>query len=55
MQIDELLCNATEAQLRNVLAMTGLSDRELTALFKREERMTAKESPRLPANVVFIR
>jgi hypothetical protein len=54
MQVDDLLCNATEAQLRNVLAMVRLPDAELVALFSREQKMAAKESA-LPANVVFIR
>ena len=43
--IDDLLCNASEAQLRNVLAMVSHSipDAELIALFEREEKMAARE------------
>ena len=57
MTLDSLLCNATQAQLRNVLAMANLSDAELIGLFEREETMAAREHPTLtlPANVVFIR
>jgi hypothetical protein len=43
-EVDQLLCNASEAQLRNVLAMVNLSDSELIALFEREQQITAKES-----------
>ena len=42
--VDDLLCNATESQLRNVLALANVSDAELIALFEREQQMTAKES-----------
>lgn len=44
--VDELLCNATESQLRNVfvLAMRGRPDMELIELFKKEEKMTAREA-----------
>jgi hypothetical protein len=42
--VDVLLCNASEAQLRNVLALTNLTDAELVALFEREAQMSAKES-----------
>jgi hypothetical protein len=52
--IDELLCNASEAQLRNVLAMANVSEVELVALFEREAKMAAKESRRF-GNVVPIR
>jgi hypothetical protein len=41
--VDELLCNANEAQLRNVLAMANLPDAELIALFEREEKMSTRE------------
>lgn len=41
--VDQLLCNATESQLRNVLAMTNLTDTELIALFEREQQFSAKE------------
>ena len=44
MSVDDLLCNASEVQLRNVLAMSGLSDAELIALFEREEKMDIAES-----------
>lgn len=44
MSIDDLLCTATESQLRNVLAMSNLSDSELLALFERERSLSAKES-----------
>ena len=44
MRVDELLCNATETQLRNVLAMANVPDGELVALFEREREMTARES-----------
>jgi hypothetical protein len=61
---DGLLFNATESQLRNVLALAlreSISDAELIAFFEREEKMVAREAamfhefvPSLPANVVFI-
>ena len=46
MMPDDLLFNASEAQLRNVLAMISRSmpDTELIALFEREEKMTAREA-----------
>ena len=43
-QVDELLCNASEAELRNVLAMVNIPDAELIALFEREQQMMVKES-----------
>jgi hypothetical protein len=43
MTIDDLLCNASEAQLRNVLALTNLTDVELAALFEREAQMSTRE------------
>jgi hypothetical protein len=42
-KVDQLLCNASEAQLRNVLAMVRVSDAELVALFRKEAAMTAVE------------
>jgi hypothetical protein len=42
-RIDELLCNASEEQLRNVLAMANLPDADLIALFEREEKMSTRE------------
>lgn len=39
MKVDDLLCNATEEQLRNVLALSPLTDEELTALFVRVEKI----------------
>lgn len=42
--IDNLLCNASEVQLRNVLAMVPISDAELVALFRKEVAMSAAES-----------
>jgi hypothetical protein len=43
--IDDLLCNASESQLRNVLAMASrsMSIAKLNALFEREEKMAARE------------
>lgn len=43
--IDDLLCNASESQLRNVLAMASrsMSLAKLNVLFEREERMAARE------------
>jgi len=42
-QIDDLLCNASESQLRNVLAMVNIPDAELIVLFEREEKTAARE------------
>jgi hypothetical protein len=42
-RIDDLLCNASESQLRNVLAMVKIPDAELIALFEREEKTAARE------------
>jgi hypothetical protein len=42
-EVDQLLCNASDTQLRNVLAMVNLSDSELIALFEREAQITARE------------
>ena len=44
MSVDDLLCNASESQLRNVLAMVHLPEAELIALFEREQEMTIRES-----------
>ena len=41
--VDDLLCSATESQLRNVLAMLNLSESELNALFEHERVLAAKE------------
>lgn len=41
--VDELLCSANEAQLRNVLAMVNVPDDELVALFCKEADMSAEE------------
>jgi hypothetical protein len=48
------LFNATESQLRNVLALANLPDAKLKELFEREAKMAAKESRRF-SNVVPIR
>jgi len=44
--VDELLCSANEAQLRNVLALAArsMSDDELVALFCKEADMSTEES-----------
>jgi hypothetical protein len=44
--VDALLCNASESQLRNVLAMASQSipDKEMIAFFRNEVRMTATEA-----------
>jgi hypothetical protein len=43
--IDDLLCNASESQLRNVLAMASrsMSIAKMNALFEREKKMAARE------------
>jgi hypothetical protein len=46
MSVYDLLCNASESQLRNVLALAirGLTDAEVIGLFEREQQMTVAES-----------
>jgi len=41
--VDELLCNANEGTLRNVLAMANIPHRKLIALFEKEKAMARKE------------
>jgi len=44
--VDALLCNASESQLRNVLALASRSipDEELIALFRKEAVMSTAEA-----------
>ena len=42
MMPDDVLFNATESQLRNVLALARIPNTKLKALFKEEGRLSAK-------------